>query len=654
MLNGMLAITAVTIFAFALHRLTGLRRSVTPFVSIAILIDVAMFLGMVGQLNMGVYLSYALAFTAFAVALAKSRKEIRQAAGGFFAPGVILFITASVLMCVFMYTRKPLMTEWDEFSFWGISQKLIKLHGQLYTYYRSSMIGKSTPPSLAVLSYFFQIFNPSFAEWGSFLAYDVSFFAAFSALTGAFEKKEWHLSFAMFLFGFLTPYMFEVYTRIVFLEPVYMTTYADVPLGVYFSGAFAVYFFSERKSTKDILPLIPLLSFLTLTKDMGLALSAIIVFMVFFDLVFGSREFSFLKIRKLPGKIVAAVLLFAVVMVSFFSWSFHMARVMARDPFELGGETNYSMVQLVVIGIQELLGIISPSAKFVEIRREMVDALLHSKISMFGTGVMVIGLITFIFICAFIAAEKKGRVRIGVMYATSLIGFIGYYVFHLFIYVYIFKDNAYGLVSYNRYIYPYYMGWISFALFAACLAVKEPVGKLMKDLAQLLIIAFAFCSFALFRFLASPENLFIGVDDRSFAVQKSVHKKTDAIRDVLMPDNVLYIYSGGDNSQRWFIYTYDLAENYVMEDFGIDTEGLSEEEAREKYRNTMYERFRQYGVDTVIIDNSSTFFCDTFGDLFDVDMGHVGLDTVAVYHVEYYDDWFRFVLVKEGQVSNAG
>ena len=123
---------------------------------------------------------------------------------------------------------------------------------------------------------------------------------------------------------------------------------------------------------------------------------------------------------------------------------------------------------------------------------------------------------------------------------------------------------------------------------------------------------------------------------------------------MLTPDNVLYIYSGGDNSQRWFIYTYDLAENYVMEDFGIDTEGLSEEEAREKYRNTMYERFRQYGVDTVIIDNSSTFFCDTFGDLFDVDMGHVGLDTVAVYHVEYYDDWFRFVLVKEGQVSNAG
>ncbi|MBQ3394656.1 MAG: hypothetical protein IJG64_05825 [Oscillospiraceae bacterium] len=652
MLNGMLAITAVTIFAFALHRLTGLRRSVTPFVSIAILINIPMFLGMVGRLNAGVYVSYILSAVAFAAALIRSRKELKTAFRDFFTPGVILFLLASVLMCVFMYTRRPLMTEWDEFSFWGISQKLIKIHGRLYTYYRSSMIGKSTPPTLAVLSYFFQIFNPSFAEWGSFLAYDVSFFAAFSALTSAFEKKEWHLSFAVFLFGFLTPYMFEVYTRIVFLEPVYMTTYADVPLGVYFSGVFAVYFFSRREDSRDIWPLIPLLSFLTLTKDMGLALSAIIVFMVFFDLVFASRDFSFLKVRKLPGKIVAAAVLFIIVMASFFSWSFHMARVMARDPFELGGETNYSMVQLVVVGIQELLGIISPSAKFIEIRREMVDALLHSKISMFGTGVVVIGLITFIFICALIAAEKKVKLRIAVMYVTSMIGFIGYYVFHLFIYVYIFKDNAYGLVSYNRYIYPYYMGWLSFAVFAVCLAIKRPANRIMKDLAQLLVIGFAFCSFALFRFLASPENLFIGVDDRSFAVQKSVHKKTEAIRDALSDDNVLYIYSGGDNSQRWFIYTYDLAENYVVEDFGVDTTGLNEEEAREKYRNNMYERFRQYGVDTVIIDNSSTFFCDTFGDLFDVDMGHIGLDTVAVYHVEYTDDWFRFVLVKEGQVSN--
>ena len=648
----MLAITAVTIFAFALHRLTGMRRSVTPFVSIAILIDISMFMGMVGRLNMGVYLSYALAAAAFAFALTRSWKELKQAASDFFSPGVVLFLAASVLMCIFMYTRKPLMTEWDEFSFWGISQTLVKIHGQLYTYYRSSMIGKSTPPTLAVLSYFFQIFNPSFAEWGSFLAYDVSFFAAFSALTAAFEKKEWHLSFVLFLFGFLTPYMFEVYTRIVFLEPAYMTTYADVPLGVYFSGAFAVYFFSERRNIKDIRPLIPLLSFLTLTKDMGLALSAIIVFMVFFDLVFAKREFSFAKIKGLSAKILAAAILFTIVMASFFSWSFHMAKVMARDPFELGGETNYSMVQLVVIGIQELLGIISPSAKFIEIRREMVDALIHSKISMFGTGIMVIGLITFIFVCALIASEKKNRLRIAVMYATSRIGFIGYYVFHLFIYVYIFKDNAYGLVSYNRYIYPYYMGWLSFAVLAVCLAVKEPASRLMKELSRLLLIGFTFCSFALFRFLASPENLFIGVDDRSFAVQKSVHRKTDAIRDVLTEDNVLYIYSGGDNSQRWFIYTYDLAENYVVEDFGVDTEGLSEEEARDKYRRTMYDRFRQYGVDTVIIDNSSAFFCDTFGDLFDVDMGHIGLDTVAVYHVEYYDDWFRFVLVKEGQVSN--
>ncbi len=653
MLNGLAALAVITAFAFALHTLTGMDRPVTPFVSLAVLVDISMLLGMVGLLVPGVVFSYALSLALFAFSLYRKRGELARAARSFFTPGVILFLLSSTAFCLFMFTRKPLMTEWDEFSFWGISQKLVKMHGALYTYYNSSMIGKSTPPTLAVLSYFFQIFSPSFAEWASFFAYDVSFMAAVCALTSAFGREKWHLSFMMFLFGFVNPYMFEVYTRIIYLEPVYMTTYADVPLGMYFAGAFAVWFFSKEKGTARTLTMIPLLTFLTLTKDMGLALSCILAFIAFFDLVASEGEYSFRSLKGLAGKIASVAVMVAVTGASFFSWSFHMARVMARDPFELGGATNYSMVQMLVVGVKELLGLVPRSEKFTEISREMADAFLHSKISMIGPGIVLAGLITLIFLCAFIALKGRRKLRAASLYVTSLIGFTGYYIFHIFIYVYIFKDNAYGLVSYNRYIYPYYMGWLAFALCAVCLAVNEPASKLMEKLAGLLVIGFAVCSFGLFRYLAGYENIFIGVDDRSFAVQKSVYNKVDTIRDAIAPDDVLYIYSGGDNSRRWFIYTYALAENYVVEDFGVDTTGLSEEEARELYRRKMYERFKSYGVTKIIIDNSSDFFVHTFGDLFDVDMGHIGLDTVAVYDVDYTADGFRFILAKEGNVTDG-
>ena len=137
---------------------------------------------------------------------------------------------------------------------------------QLYTYYKSSMIGNSTPPTLAILSYFFQWGNAEFAEWIAFFGYDIMFFACFSAFTAAFDREKWNSAFIVYLLGFLTPYIFEVYTKIIHLEPTYITTYADVPLGITTAGALAVYFFSNDGDSRDVWPLLPVLMFLTLIK----------------------------------------------------------------------------------------------------------------------------------------------------------------------------------------------------------------------------------------------------------------------------------------------------------------------------------------------------------------------------------------------------
>ena len=110
-------------------------------------------------------------------------------------------------------------------------------------------------------------------------------------------------------------------------------------------------------------------------------------------------------------------------------------------------------------------------------------------------------------------------------------------------------------------------------------------------------------------------------------------------------DDVIYCYSGGDNSERWFMYTFEFADNYLVEDLAVDVRGLDEEQTREKYRQSLYERFKQTGVTHVLIDNSSDFFVKTFGDLFDVPMDDVGLNSVAYYKVNYTRDFFNFTLV---------
>lgn len=640
MLNSFIALLSVLAFAFALSALFKIKPAFTPLVSLAVLVDLSVMFALVNMLKAGVAFSYGLAFGLFAFALYKNRDSLKEKARRFFSPGVILFAVSCLAMLVFLAYKQPLMYEWDEFSFWGISQKLVKNHDALYTYYKSSMIGNSTPPTLAVLSYFFQRFNPAFTEWISYFGYDVMFFACYAAFTAPFEKKGWNSAFAVYLFGFLSPYIFEVYTKIIYLEPVYISSYADIPLGVVFAGAMALALFADSGKSGDILPVLPVLMFLTLIKDMGFALSCIVIFVFFFDAVAGKKEFSFVRLKGFWGKCRAAVSMLAVTVAAFMAWAIHMATVMEVNRFELGGRTNMGMAQMLITGVKEL--IIGPqSEKFVIIQQQMIDAFFHTKLSFLGSGVVIAAIVMAIFAISFVLSDKTGKKRTVAMALSSRIGFAGYYIFHLFLYVYIFKDNAYGLVSYNRYIYPYYIGWLCLAVFSLCLAVKN--GK--RAWAKAALFVFVAAVFRMFTYFTRYDCLFIEANQLTYTTRISVKNKADAIREYVGKDDVIYCYSGGDNSERWFMYTFEFADNYLVEDLAVDVRGLDEEQTREKYRQSLYERFKQEGVTHILIDNSSEFFVETFGDLFDIPMDDVGLDTVAYYKVNYTQDFFNFTLV---------
>ena len=647
MLNSVISFAFTVAFAFALYAVRGIKAALTPLVSVAVLINVVSLMGMFDLLMPGVWLAYGISGVAFGFAVYKSRNSLKEKLAGFLQPGVILFIISCLAMLVFLAMRQPLMSEWDEFSFWGISKHLLNIHDQLYTFYKSSMIGNSTPPTLAVISYFFQWANAEFAEWIAFFGYDVMFFACYSAFTAAFDRKSWNNAFIVYLFGFLSPYIFEVYTKIIFLEPVYITTYADVPLGVVTAGALAVYFFSDDGDSRDVLPLLPVLMFLTFIKDMGFALSCIVAFIAFFDMLVGRKQFSFLKIRGFFGKCFAAAAMLVTAAGSFLGWSAHMARVMQRNPFELGGETNMSQVQMLITGVKELL--IGPqSEKFVYVKGRMADAFFTSKISMIGSGAVMFALITVLFVLAFIFSDKNGRKRSAMMYITSIIGFVGYYVFHLFLYVYIFKDNAYGLVSYNRYIYPYYIMWLSAAVFALCIAVKN--GR--RFWAKGALFGFVGCVFLLFNYYVSYDNIFIEYNDRSFATRLDIKKRVAYIQDAIGEDDVIFLHCGGDNGERWFIYTHEFAANMIVEERAVDTEGLTEDEKIAKYQQTFYERFKQAGVTHLMVDHTSPAFETCFGDLFaDYPVENVGTNCMAYYKVNYENDWYSFELVKGGDIN---
>ncbi len=637
MLGALSAFIVILLFAFSLYKIFNLNPNFTPLISITSLVGIPIILSLVNLLNQGVIFAYLISIISFGFAIKKSANSFKNDVKEFLTMGVCLFIVSSLLMLLFLNHSQPLFHEWDEFSFWGISHKLLYINDSIYTYYESSMIGNTTPPTLAVLSYFFQCFNSQFIEWVSFFSYNILFFSIYCSFTALFSKKDWHLSILSFTTGFFLPYFFTIYTRILHISPIYINSYADFPLGIMFAAALAVFFLSDGSLEKRILPFIPITIFFTFIKDMGFAFSLLVAFIIFTSLIFDKSANKFFIFKGIFAKISAVLVIIISTLISFFGWTYHMGAVMNVNRNNLGGETNMGMIQMLLTGVIELF---SPekSQKFIDIQKEMFFALSTRPISMIGNGIAVILLILSIFIFAIIFSKKENRLRYTFVCISSFIGFIGYYVFHLFLYVYIFKDNAYGLTSYTRYIYPYYMGWLMLSLFILFLAIKE--NERYKIALKGVFLSITCVLVFLSAYFLKPANMFLGVNEASFPTRDIITKKVDFLSDAVSDDDIIYVYNGlFDSGERWFIYTYEYAQNLVVQEVPyLDLSHLSKEEEDTAKKEQIVEYLKENNVSHLLLEHTGDLTENILFNSFDFHTGEYGLNGIAYFEIEYTDD----------------
>jgi len=500
-----------------------------------------------------------------------------------------------------------------------------------------------------VLVYFFQRFTPQFVEWAVYFAYDVLFFACFSAFTANFAGKQWGRATALYLIAFLVPYFFGITVHTTSLSSVYISAYSDVPLALLTAGTVAVYMFSESDDHRRILPVLSMLVFITFTKDMGFALGCIALFVIFFDIVVGKKNFTFFKLKGFMAKIAAGFTILAVTAATFVGWSRHLARVLSLDRTDYGGEAGMGMVEILLSGVKEFL--IGPkSEKFVIMQDKFFSAFFDIKVSMIGSGLVVVAMIFVLFAVAAVFADKTGRMRSLMMAASSSVGFAGYYIFHLLLYVYVLSGEAYSLTSYERYIGTYYTAWLIMALM--CLSISA--GRSQR--ANTVLTGFMCCILLVFGYYVRPENIFTGVNDLSFATRRSVMKKVEKIQGTVSDQDVIYILSGNDDGERWFAYTFEMDDNFIIPNAGFASVGETEEETIRMRRREMKDRFEKYGVTHVLIDHSDLDFIDCFAPLFNDEnvyrpMGAVGPTMISYYKVDYSGEELSFDFVDGGVVA---
>ena len=554
---------------------------------------------------------------------------------------------------------KPMFVQWDEFTFWGTACKMVCQQNMLYPGAPGNLAARAYLPGMMLVSYLFQPVH--WAEWQCLAAYAFLFLAAFAACA-SLPKRHWAISFVLLGAAVLLPFFFTVAVPGE-ASKVYLNAMGDVPLGLCFGGTFCVWLGTGHKKSGLVLTALSL-CMLTLIKDMGLAYAMILVGIIFLDLCARQPKYT---VKNLARQLIPAALLALPVLACFVGWSKYVSVAASIDKNSVGS-AGVSYAGILVGGAKQLLGI-GRTETFAKLMQLMAAAFTQRSVGLLGSGVRVLALLVLVNAAAFVCTQKGQRRRVAVTFAAFAAAFAAFYLFHLFLYYYNFAQvEALALKDYDRYIGPYYMGWMLASLYMLGRGAAEGCRPRMGRLA---VLAVCGAVAAVFVWRGVPAGAFWNDLSGLYTVRTDVQNRADAVNPALDWNDRVLVISQGDDATRWYYYNYELNATVVH---GFGGYCRSAEEPLDQwdagFMNIVealnWELYDYQAVctkpglvywlesrecDYILVDAIDEYFVEEFGDMFTeplpADMGQGAL----LYRVQGSGDEMHFTLAapKEGE-----
>lgn len=575
-MDVLLGVLSLTGFSLLFAKGTGRSSALGPLVAVSGAILWFTIWGCVNLLQVGGWLWYLLALLAWGWLIVKQKKEVSQ----LFTPGLWFFILGSLFFVLLFFFTKPLMTQWDEFTFWGTAGKVVTDSNQLYTLARSNLFARSYPPGMAVFGYMMQFFGGGFAEYKFIAAYAVLYLAGFASASALWGRNK--AGATVMLAGlFMLPLFFELSAPAGRMMYAYLSVMGDMAMAVLFGGALCLYYGGGEKSARLLLPFALVLAALTSVKDMGLALGLIALFVAALDMILGERDrLHFWRLQRWKAWLVSCLAGFAAVAGAYLLWTVHMALAPGgSNRFNLGsGGENLGQLAMLSNGFKALFGIV-PDEKFTDIARLMLEAFVKRPVFLLGSSLVMLLLIVMILAATWIlSGTKRQRKRILVFLLAMLFCFCAFYLFNIFTYTYILKDvESYMLKDFDRYINPFWIGWLMAALVLLSRATQDEKSLRFRlraargasiVLAGLFILSVGARVNSRANFMRISPSLYT----HRWDVQQVVEQ---AQREGMAPEDRVYTISQGDDSSRFYLFAYEMPSELSMmfEGMGENEEG---------------------------------------------------------------------------------
>ena len=550
-LSGILALLTISLYSAFFANVCKINAALLPLPVIGAGAVWLCLWGFLGLLPVGATLFYLLAILLAAWLIWK--KQMTDALQRLANPAFLIFAAMSLGFLLLFAVTQPEFVQNDEFSLWGSAAKLTKMQNVLHPAAQGNLLAKAATPGMMLMVYLFEFFTKGFSEWSAYFAYNTLLAAAVAAVA-AVAAKRWSSTVILAVCGFLLPYFFTAPAP-GGLSTVYLSVLGDLPLGFMFGATVAMYF--ALKDSKACLPVLLIqVSFLTLIKDMGLAYACIAIGLVCADQLFTGPLAGCGK--RFVNALARAVILVIPVGGLYLGWSKYVAHVIGADKGTVGsGDAEMSQVDALLSGVRQLIGLEEPTEKFSQVSALMLKSPINVPVCLLGGGALALAAIFLVLAVSFFCnskGEERRRVVVLAVFGTLALG--AFLLFHLFLYVFNFKDpEALQLKDYIRYISPYYLG---FFLMALALLGRAMQNGRFENLARAAALGIAAVLCVLFVWRGMPTAGFWNYPHVAYSVRDDVKARAEQVNDLLDWDDTVLLISQGDDATRWNYYGYDL------------------------------------------------------------------------------------------------
>lgn len=360
----------------------------------------------------------------FIFLLVKNKNNLSDFKKNFFSNGFYIFVTFYIVVFVFDLNRK--FTVWDEYSHWGVMVKeMFRLDKFYSTKLSTLLVHKDYPPMISIYELFYSKLTFSFKEEVLIKALRLFNVCLIILFLENFSNKIKSIikSIICLVVLFLIVLLFDQHGVI-------NTIYIDYTVSLLTAYLISFVFIEKDMFDKfTIINLVVGLSFLILSKQIGLPLSLMVMF------IYGVKVF--MEKRSKRTSLIVIALITVIPLIFFIGWNRYVSKLDIEKQFvissTLGKRTKTWQKEAATNYINAIKN----------------NSLVTSYIKVNYIMWLVITLILLYLVCRK-EYSRKERVLLGITYT---LGFIGYFIVMLILYTSSFgPDEGVAIASFNRYI----------------------------------------------------------------------------------------------------------------------------------------------------------------------------------------------------------